>query len=255
MSDSSFRNYPGQDLYFQQLIFIQYYRIFLFNRILWLRKQALENAQNGAEDAESYKDPTGHETWVMSRDLNDPKAVVGVHSLVMVTTDDPKKYGKELAGRFEKISGVSSDYKGKRDANGDVYAIMFSGTKEDGKPEMIKATANGMGKKTHEGDIFAMTEKTSWYKPDQDANFFKINPKDSKMSEIEFDKRVIKVGDSYNESVKYKPLPSDGKNEGNCHSLMKTILEKAGAANTPKDLPGRDPGIGVTLPDTAFGKK
>jgi murein DD-endopeptidase MepM/ murein hydrolase activator NlpD len=44
----------------QQLIFLRYYQLFLFSRILWLRKIALENAQNRAEDAESYKDPTGH---------------------------------------------------------------------------------------------------------------------------------------------------------------------------------------------------
>lgn len=63
MSDAAFRIQATQQLYFQQLIFIQYYRLFLFSRILWLRKIALENAQNRAEDTESYKDPTGHRSW------------------------------------------------------------------------------------------------------------------------------------------------------------------------------------------------
>lgn len=44
----------------EQYLFLRYYQLFLFSRILWLRKIALENAQNRAEDTESYKDPTGH---------------------------------------------------------------------------------------------------------------------------------------------------------------------------------------------------
>lgn len=44
----------------EQLIFVRYYQLFLFSRILWLRKQALENSHDCAEDTESYKDPTGH---------------------------------------------------------------------------------------------------------------------------------------------------------------------------------------------------
>jgi len=45
----------------EQYLFLRYYQLFLFSRILWLRKIALENSQNHAEDTESYRDPTGHE--------------------------------------------------------------------------------------------------------------------------------------------------------------------------------------------------
>jgi len=57
MRDAQFQLY-------QQLVFIQYYRLFLFSRFLWLRRQALADAQNQGEVALGYKDPTGHESKV-----------------------------------------------------------------------------------------------------------------------------------------------------------------------------------------------
>jgi RHS repeat-associated protein len=81
-----------------------------------------------------YKDPTGHETYLISRDLNGPPA--GVHSCNVVLSKNPvKDYGKEYEDKFEKVK-LERDAFGYKKGEEIFYRIMGGARGEgDKNPE------------------------------------------------------------------------------------------------------------------------
>jgi hypothetical protein len=230
-----------------------------------------------------YKDPTGRRTFTVTRDLdvNTAAPTPGVHSFNVTLSQNPaKEYGKEFSDKFKSIK-LEKDAFGYKKGETVFYRIMSgAGGKGDKDPaqewKLLKTTSNPNADRnaqsTYKADEAAFKEIATG-KKSRKTQWDVINPDTGEKSTIdvplswntksyemlkggkrssELDKDIMRAYDSYDNKANY---PNYIFNSGyTCHSLTKTISERGGATNYPKNLDGISPGDNRTIPDKYFTK-
>jgi hypothetical protein len=176
-----------------------------------------------------------------------------VHAFVVVITQNPKEYGS-YASEFRNFVNESGDIPGvKKGAS--FSALILSGDQSKLHPNRNIKDGNKLIKvKNLENDKNALNEAatgTPWG-ADYDTTFSEKLKDNDGNSNLALDLAIIAEFDKYNEKAPYRAIPSAKGDDNNSNSFARTIPERAGAVNVPKDLPGYDPGTEKRIPDRYF---
>jgi len=195
-------------------------------------------------------DPNGETPFVGSRDLGG--SPLGQHAFVVIITNDPKQYGK-FSGLFKAYVNKSDNIPGVKKGE-TYYAAILSGDQSNNYPHKEDSPNKLIKVPNQQNDVDSLKERsegTSWYAADSDLNLSELTGKKG-VSELDLDMGILKAFDKYNGKAAYTLVPDKGKAEYNSNSFSRSISEKGGVTNYPKNLPGYDPGTDNVLPDTYF---
>ncbi|WP_235594082.1 SpvB/TcaC N-terminal domain-containing protein [Leptospira interrogans] len=209
------------------------------------------------------KDPTGHETQVLSRDVK-PYIGAGEHTATVVYTKDLKGYEKHK-DKFSEYTNTTGNFKGVGKGE-KFYAATLSGGPTENPFDLSRAKYNRLEKTnktkpsaTSVDDDKALkeiTQGTKWNEADFDGKLSgNLKDKNGK-SGIKYDLKVLDTYDKFKSgSNKYFPVPQ--KDSYNSNSFTKSLLEKSGTSNIPNKarFGSWAPGYEKSVPSDSFSNK